>query len=213
MLFIYLKVTSKKSGPDYPIILLISSSQSWFKPGDSYVNQLLFIAHKMYHVLLMLLRWEAFSLKVWHGAFIFKHRENGVIGKFLNILKDFMKIRKWSLVWNGQYLQWINVNDGTPQSSILGLQMFLICINDVSENEASHPKLFVDNTSLFSVVKDCSLSVIRLDNIQDKLSNWACQWKMSLPRNVFFLQVSTFLSTLIKCWPFSVLLMGLVQTF
>ena len=45
---------------------------------------------------------------------------------------------------------WTNVEAGVPQGSILEPLLFLICINDLPENLVSNPKLFADDTSLFS---------------------------------------------------------------
>ena len=57
--------------------------------------------------------------------------------------------------------------------------MFLIYINDLSDNLASNPKLFADDTSLFSVVKNVDASNIDLNNDLKKIGEWAFQWKMS----------------------------------
>ena len=57
--------------------------------------------------------------------------------------------------------------------------MFLIYINDLSDNLASNPKLFADDTSLFSVVKNVNASNIDLNNDLKKIGEWAFQWKMS----------------------------------
>ena len=57
--------------------------------------------------------------------------------------------------------------------------MFLICINDLSDNLASNPILFADDTSLFSLVKNVDASNIDLNNDLKKIGQWAFQWKMS----------------------------------
>ena len=38
--------------------------------------------------------------------------------------------------------------------------------------------MFVDNTSLFSKVKDKSCSTVELNNDLKIISNWAIEWKM-----------------------------------
>ena len=56
---------------------------------------------------------------------------------------------------------------------------FLIFINDLSDNVISNPKLFADDTSLFSVVQDITLSAKNLNDDLKKINKWAFHWKMS----------------------------------
>ena len=57
--------------------------------------------------------------------------------------------------------------------------LFLVYINDLSNGLKSNPKLFADDTSLFSVIHDVNSSQIDLNEDLDKINNWAYQWKMS----------------------------------
>ena len=66
-----------------------------------------------------------------------------------------------------------------PKVQFLSHYCFLIYINDLSNNLASNPKLFADNTSLFPVVKNADASNINLNNDLKKIGEWAFQWKMS----------------------------------
>ena len=117
--------------------------------------------------------------KVWHQGLHYKLRQNGISGKLLNTLTDFLDTRTQRVILNGQYSSWAKVEAGVPQGSILGLLLFLICINDLSENLASNPKLFADDTSLFSAVKNVDASNIDLNNNLKKIEEWAFQWKMN----------------------------------
>ena len=56
--------------------------------------------------------------------------------------------------------------------------MFLICINDLSEDLSSNIKLFADDTSLFSVIHDINISAGELNKDLKKISEWGYQWKM-----------------------------------
>ena len=97
----------------------------------------------------------------------------------LCLIKCFLKNRKQRIVIIGQKSSWTNVLAGDPQGSILDPLFFLIYINDLSDDLSSNPKLFADDTSLFSVVNDKNTSVKELSNDLGKISNWAYQWKMS----------------------------------
>ena len=94
-------------------------------------------------------------------------------------MANFLKDRKQRVVLNGQNSTWVNVEAGVPQGSILGPLLFLIYINDLSENLVSNPKLFADDTSLFSVIFDKDLSAKNLNDDLNRINNWAFQWKMS----------------------------------
>ena len=110
---------------------------------------------------------------------IFKLKQNGISGESLHILSDFLSNRKQKVVLNGQNLSFTNIHAGVSQGSILGPLLFLICINDLSDNLTSNAKLFADDASLFSVVHDVNTSAKALNNDLKKVNDWAFQWKIS----------------------------------
>ena len=73
---------------------------------------------------------------------------------------------------------WANVQAVVPQGSILGPLFFLIYINDLFDSLNSNPKLFADDTSLFSVVQNINSTANNLNSDLIKLSDWTFQWKM-----------------------------------
>ena len=110
---------------------LISSNQSGFEPGDSCINQLLFIIQKIneffddrFEV------WVVFSDisevfdKVYHKDIVYNLKQNGISGKLLSVLSDFLKDRKQIANLNGQFSTWAGVNKRVPQGSILGPLLF-----------------------------------------------------------------------------------------
>ena len=80
---------------------------------------------------------------------------------------------------NGKNSSWTNVHAGVPQRSVLGPSLFLIYINDLSDNLTSNAKLFAVDASLFSVVHDVNTSAKELNDDLKKINNWAFQWKIS----------------------------------
>ena len=139
---------------------LISHNQSGFKLGDSCINQLLCIIHDIYRSLddgpdtrgVFLDISKAFD-EVWQEDLLFKLKQNGISGNLLNVVINFLYQRNQRVVINGPLSSWTNVEPGVPEGSKLGPLFFLIYFNDLSDGLASNPKLFADNTSLFSLVQ------------------------------------------------------------
>ena len=84
---------------------------------------------------------------------------------------------------NSQSSKWPSIKAGVPEGSILGSLFFLVYINDLPNGLLSNPKLFADDTSIFSVVKDHLNSSNKLNEDLSKNFQWAYQWKISLNSN------------------------------
>ncbi len=92
--------------------------------------------------------------RVWHDGLIHKLRRCGISGELLSLIRSFLTNRKQQTVSNWQNSDWGDISAGVPQGSILGPLLFLVYSNDLAANVKRNVKLFVDDTSLFTVVKD-----------------------------------------------------------
>ena len=113
--------------------------------------------------------------KVWCNGPIYTLKQNGVARDLLDILTNFLKERKQRVVLNGQYSTRANVEARVPQGSVLRPLHFLIYKNDLPEKLVSNPKLFTDDTSLFSVTRNWYLSAQNLNEDLNKINHWAFQ--------------------------------------
>ena len=102
----------------------------------------------------------------------------GVDGSLLKLIGNYLTGRQQRVVLNGQTSSWKNILAGVPQGSVLGPILFLVYINDLPNGIESTCKIFADDTSLFSKVKDETSSDTQLNNDLNKISKWAFQWKM-----------------------------------
>ena len=120
--------------------------------------------------------------KVWHNGLIYKLKQTGVARDLLDTLNNFLKERKQRLVLNGKYSTWTNVEARVPQGSVLGPLFFLIYISDLPENLVSNPKLFADDTSLFSVIRNKHLSVQNLNEDLNKINRFILHYMLIILR-------------------------------
>ena len=132
------------------------------------------------------LRFEVFFLdiskafdRVWHEGLIYKTKRMGVKGDLLALIESFLFERQQRVVLNGQESEWLTIEAGVAQGSILGplfFWFFYLYINDLSDNLESNVKLVADDTSMFSVVRDPIDTSQKLNNDLHKVSFWAYKW-------------------------------------
>jgi len=170
---------------------LLSPNQSGFRPGDSTINQLLAITTEIYNSFENRQETRAAFLdiskafdKVWHSGLIFKLKQNGISGNLLMMLENYLSNRKQRVVLNGIESTWEPIMSGVPQGSVLGPLLFLIYINDLTQNISANIKLFADDSSLFIKVSDIDVAQQTLMDDLDKITIWANQWKMKFNPDV-----------------------------
>ena len=166
---------------------LLNSNQSGFCPGDSCINQLLAVTHEILEafdcnpsleVRLVFLDISKTFDKVWHEGLLYKIKSMGVSGKLYNLLESYLSGRLQRVVLNGQTSLWRPVSAGVPQGSILGPLLFLVYINDLPNELKSNVKIFADDTSVFTIVKDKNENANTLNNDLMLISKWAYNWKI-----------------------------------
>ena len=91
----------------------------------------------------------------------------------MQLLISILDSRTLRVLLNGQCLSWGFINAGVPQGSILGPLLFKIYISDLTENFQSKPKLFADDTSLFTLINDPNTIAKHLCEDLDNIKKWA----------------------------------------
>ena len=92
-------------------------------------------------------------------------------------MENYLTVQQ-RVVLYGQTSSWNSIQAGVPQGSVLVPLPFLIYVNDLPNGIGSICKIFVDDTSPFSKVKDETFSDTQLNNDLNKISKPAFQWKM-----------------------------------
>ena len=80
-------------------------------------------------------------------------------------MESYLSNRFQRVVLNAQPSPWRSVLAGIYQGSILRSLLFLIYINDMPDDLKSNVKLFANDTSIFSIVKNQN------DNAKDLIHN------------------------------------------
>ena len=78
---------------------------------------------------------------------------NGLIGKILTWLTDFLSDRLQRVVLNGEVSEWLEVTSGVPQGSVLGPLLFVLYINDIAEDIQRDLEVFADDTKIYSIIE------------------------------------------------------------
>ena len=162
---------------------LLYAYQSGFLKGHSTVFQLLEIYHRicqklddrMINILIFCDISKAFD-RVWHKGLKKKLKSYGISGPLLNWLEDYISDRKQAVFINNERSNLGSVKSGVPQGSVLGPLLFLLYINDITDNVTNLARLFADDTSL--AYSGDNFQIMETDINRDLriLNEWAETW-------------------------------------
>ena len=92
--------------------------------------------------------------------------------------QNHLQNRYQRVVLNGTVSDWRSINAAVPQGSVLGPLLFLVYINDLTENISSEMRLFAGDSSLFTRVEEVNETHEKLIKDLQTVTDWAYQWKM-----------------------------------
>ena len=125
--------------------------------------------------------------RVWHVGLLHKLEQHGIqhgiSGDLLRWISSYLSDRTQSVVFNSVTSTAKSTSAGVPRGSVLGPLLFLIYVNDISENLLSLTRLFVDDSSLFfsaSNLRDIE-GILNHDLII--VTQWARQWMVNFNPN------------------------------
>ncbi|KAI8479428.1 hypothetical protein Bbelb_428470 [Branchiostoma belcheri] len=166
---------------------ILCTQQHGFRKGRSCETQLLGLADEISHTLedghqedLLVLDFSKAFDKVSHSLLVhkLKYYRNGIDGKVNTWISEFLADRKQAVVVNGSRSEYVSVESGVPQGSVLGPSLFLLFINDLPVGLSSVSRLFADDTACHDTIKTTH-DQVRLQEDLNKLAEWEGRWKMS----------------------------------
>ena len=103
----------------------------------------------------------------------------GVRGQTHSWIKSFLMNRLQRVMVDGENSEWVKVESGVPQGTVLGPVLFLSYIDDLPNSvKHSHVRLFADDCVLYRQVKSESDCELLQDDLQN-LEKWEQKWSMS----------------------------------
>ena len=162
---------------------LLYAYQSGFIKGHSTVFQLLEIYHRvcqnlddhLANIIIFCDISKAFD-RVWHKGLKQKLKTYGISGELLNWIEDYITDRKQAVIINGERSELGSVSAGVPQGSVLGPMLFLLYINDITDNLSNLARLFADDTSLSYSGDDFITMESDINSDLQALDEWAKTW-------------------------------------
>ena len=116
--------------------------------------------------------------KVSHSLLTHKLQHYGITGSINSWIHSFLSNRKQAVVVDGATSDFVPVESGVPQGSVLGPCLFLLFINDLPKGLTSTVRLFADDTACHRTITD-ETDQQALQNDLDLLARWEEKWKMA----------------------------------
>jgi len=106
--------------------------------------------------------------RVWHEGLIKKLKSYGISGVLLIWYNYYLSDRRQLVFVNNELSDSGLVKAGVPQGSVLGPLLFLLYINDITDNLGNLARLFADDTSLSYSEQNFDLMQIEINNELEK---------------------------------------------
>jgi Reverse transcriptase (RNA-dependent DNA polymerase) len=117
--------------------------------------------------------------RVAHARLVLKLRGIGLAGMLLSWCVSFLVNRKQRVVMGENMGDWMSIDSGVPQGSVLGPLFFIIYINDLISSIDIPIKVYADDTKLIIAYKD-SDECVHGQNVLYIISEWTKLWLLYL---------------------------------
>ena len=108
--------------------------------------------------------------------YFFKIRQLGIRGNLLTWIDNYLNNRPQQVLIGQSPSRSNEISDGVPQGSVPGPWLFLVFVNDITENLVSISRLFADDTSLACTTSNIDDLEGILNHDLRVISQWSKQW-------------------------------------
>ena len=113
---------------------------------------------------------------VWVKALLYKLGKYGMKGDLLCWLKSYLSNRTQRVMIKDALSGIGHLHAGVPQGLVLGPLMFLIFINDITDEIVDLGRLFADDTSIGHIAQDESTLKNMINTDLNHLKKWSNRW-------------------------------------
>ena len=168
---------------------ILADYQHGFRAQRSCVTQLISLTQELHQHLedkkqvdMIVLNFSKAFDKVPHQRLMTKMWNYGIQGSTHAWIKSFLLGRSQRVVVDRETSDWVPVESGVPQGTVLSLVLFLAFINDLLKCVKSNARLFADDCMLYREI-DNETDCASLQSDLRKLEMWEDHWCMSFNAN------------------------------
>ena len=114
--------------------------------------------------------------RVWHKGLLFKLETYGISGGLLDWFNSYLCNRTQKVMYKDILSSTSCIKAGVPQGSVLGPLLFLLYVNDVSENMLSFCRLFADDNCIQYSSQNVSCIEHNINHDLLVLEQWSSKW-------------------------------------
>ena len=163
---------------------ILTDKQHGFRQKLSTTTQLISATHDWAHTLQMRGQTDVVFLdfrkafdRVPHQHLHTKLQHYGITGDTSRWIMALLSNRQQAVAVNGSRSSWRSVTSGVPQGSVIGPTLFLLYINDITENIQSRMRLFADDSVIYRDISSEDDHRILHQDLQT-LADWSTKWLM-----------------------------------
>ena len=112
---------------------------------------------------------------IWKKGLLYKISNIGIGGNMFNWINDFLKNRTMQVRLGAMFSEVQNVENGTPQGSVISPILFLLAINDIQPQNINS-SLFADDTAIWKTGKNVKLLAKQVQQSINYIEDWCNKW-------------------------------------
>ena len=120
--------------------------------------------------------------KVWKEGLLLKLLRKEINGNMYNWIKNFLFQRTARVKIDGFKSSLVKLREGVPQGGVISPTLFVIFIDDITENLTSHISraLHADDLAVWTASENLATAYVRMQITMEKLGKWAEEWLVTI---------------------------------